>query len=261
MEYICKKCNKQFTRLYNYDRHINRKISCDKVLIYECKNCNKLFANKVKYNRHMNRKYPCKSIDFKYLELENENLKLKNENLKLTNENLKLTMKGSSIAIGNNNSTGNHIENQTINNTINQTNNVTVNAYGCENIAHILKTINADLICQGSDSEVFLFEQIHFNDKYPENKNIKICDLSRDKIGVLVVKNGKQSWGVISSDELTRNHQEKVYKIFQGDMIERGKECVSQSEIDNLIELATPSSKHRETTKKGLIGIMQKHKQ
>jgi len=228
---------------------------------YTCDRCAHIFSDRTKYNNHINRKFPCKSIDQvlndnKYLQLENSNLKLKNELLEL-----KLSMKGNIVAIGDNNN--NVIENQTnntINQTINQTNNITVNAYGVENIAYILKTINADLICDGSDSEIFLFEQIHFNNEHPENKNIKLCDLARDKVGVLIIKNGKQSWGYISTDELTRNHQEQIYKIFQGDMVERGKECVSQGKIDNLIELATPSSKHREVTKKGLIGVMQKHK-
>ena len=39
-EYICKKCNKIFTRKSNYTSHINRKYSCIKESKYKCKNCN-----------------------------------------------------------------------------------------------------------------------------------------------------------------------------------------------------------------------------
>jgi len=252
--YKCEKCEKSFSDSSNFGRHRNRKNPCKKPHTHECGRCGATFKYKSKFTKHINRKFPCKSR----AELVNdcEKYKLKCQVLELKLAMQKLLDKNKSITtVNGNQTTVNNIKNQTI---INQ--NINLLAYGCEQIKYILEMINPELICRGPVGEIYLFEQMHFNDNHPENKNIKLCDLSRDKVGVLMSKNGKQIWGYITTDELTRNHQENIYKIYQTDMVNRGKAKVSQNEIDNLIELATPSSDHREETRRGLVNIMNKHK-
>lgn len=44
--YTCKKCQKKFTKKYNYECHLNRKTSCSKKTKHTCKYCEKSFATK-----------------------------------------------------------------------------------------------------------------------------------------------------------------------------------------------------------------------
>lgn len=56
--YKCNKCNKVLTSAYNYERHLNRKTSCD--IILQCIRCDKIFNYQRELNTHANRKFPCK---------------------------------------------------------------------------------------------------------------------------------------------------------------------------------------------------------
>jgi len=184
-----------------------------------------------------------------------------NENLRHENENLKLKSRVAVLELENKNLKQNpgiqHITNiGTVNNNIDKIeNNVIINAYGSEDISYIKEIIGPRLILLGVQGEIHLFELIHFSDEHPENKNIKLRDLSHDKIGIL--RNNK--WEIVTSEQLTRDHQDRIYILFKGNMIKRGKPNVSQDEINNLIELATPCSTHREATRKGIIKIIQKY--
>ena len=77
--YKCEKCNKEFNRKYNLDKHINKKISCNRIL--KCDNCLKVFQTKQTLDNHRNRKNKCIKVD---LEIENKKLKEENEKLKNT---------------------------------------------------------------------------------------------------------------------------------------------------------------------------------
>ena len=73
----CNLCNREFNNIYNFERHLKRKIPCNRVI--QCNNCLTNFKTKQKLNNHLNRKNPCKSNI-----LENTAInKLKQENNKL----------------------------------------------------------------------------------------------------------------------------------------------------------------------------------
>jgi len=57
---VCKKCNRKFGAIQTLDRHLKKKIPCDRVL--KCKKCNKEFKLKANLLRHQNRKTPCEPI-------------------------------------------------------------------------------------------------------------------------------------------------------------------------------------------------------
>ena len=54
MSFPCSKCNKVFKRNIDLNRHINRKIPCDRKL--ECNRCFKNFNQKCDLLSHMNKK-------------------------------------------------------------------------------------------------------------------------------------------------------------------------------------------------------------
>ncbi len=57
--YTCDKCNKTFNKKLNYERHINKKVPCDKEEYYICEKCNKEFFRLINYEQHLARKTSC----------------------------------------------------------------------------------------------------------------------------------------------------------------------------------------------------------
>ena len=58
VEYICKKCGKEFHKKTGYTRHIQRKNPCNYILL-PCGGCGKTFRSKYEYDRHMSKKKSC----------------------------------------------------------------------------------------------------------------------------------------------------------------------------------------------------------
>ena len=56
----CKKCGIKFGSFQNLEKHLNKKIPCNRTL--KCEKCNKIFKHKGHLNSHMNRKTPCEPI-------------------------------------------------------------------------------------------------------------------------------------------------------------------------------------------------------
>ena len=78
----CNLCNREFKRIYELNRHQNRKIPCNRII--QCTRCLTVFSTKQNLTKHLNRKTPCKKVDLKE---ENNKLKEENEKLKLEKEN------------------------------------------------------------------------------------------------------------------------------------------------------------------------------
>lgn len=119
----CIKCNKIFNSNRDLQRHLDRKIKCDRIL--ECDNCKKTFKTKQNLNKHLNNKKKCKKLD---PEVENVILKLEKEVLVLEKEVLQLKQI-------------NNINNGTINNNINNGTINTINIFGNESLDHITQQI------------------------------------------------------------------------------------------------------------------------
>lgn len=57
---VCKKCNRKFGAIQTLERHLKKKIPCDRVL--KCEKCNKEFKRLNDLTKHQNRKTPCEPI-------------------------------------------------------------------------------------------------------------------------------------------------------------------------------------------------------
>ena len=205
--YTCCNCNKEFNRKSNFDYHMkDKKRPCvpkkilnvsvkpdiintekiDNILLKKnmstniCMYCETTFTRNTSLQRHL--KDICKSK--KYIdELENlkerlnlvvtENKILKKENKVLKNKpNIKIT--------------NNILNNGIINNL-----NVKLVQFGNENIDNLNmeEVLNIYLKSTGSNILSNILKHVNLNDKYPENNNICITDLSRELVKIF---NGKK---------------------------------------------------------------------
>ena len=188
VEYKCKKCNKVFNHLGNYNTHILRLFPCneskesknspknnDENTITEsnglsCKYCSKLFSRKDVCTRH--EKYNCK------------NKKNKEE------EMLKQTIINNFQTVNNFN---------TINN-IQQNFNYPdsgINAFGKEDISHLTHNVMKNILKSPDNGIPQLIRLIHFNPEVPQNQNVR---LKNKKEPYLNVFNG-QNWELRDKDD------------------------------------------------------------
>jgi hypothetical protein len=63
-------------------------------------------------------------------------------------------------------------------------NTITLNNYGNENLSHITDSLKTQLVKIPYGMIPKLIEQVHFNDEYPENKNIALTNSRDNKIKV-----------------------------------------------------------------------------
>jgi hypothetical protein len=267
MKYNCNKCNKEFSQISHYKKHLERKFPCDKNIIYfkdlnqstipklqnpailtpekiiltpekiiltpeniietnldndktlkiiRCDYCNKVFARKDNLTRHL--KNRCLKKNNKELEeeklneiivnnkklneiIENnkklneiieDNKKLKEEVKKLKEDQLKILKKVKSTKKITNNV--NNVNNGIVNNNI-------IVKLGKEELLEIFsKKEQISILKKGYSCLEYLIEYTHFNDKYPQFKNILITNLQND-IGYQLNPDTK-NFDVINKDEL-----------------------------------------------------------
>lgn len=163
----CEKCEKIFKLKTDLNRHINRKISCNRIL--QCLKCNKIFKLKYNLQKHLNNKFDCsnKNISKELTDLQNQVKKLKEQLIMISNSN---------------NTINSH--NQNCNNT-NNTNNIIINNFGNENISHITKELLEMEILKILNKETNLE-----NKKILEYKNIKYysIDIKLIDVHILLMK-------------------------------------------------------------------------
>jgi hypothetical protein len=177
---------------------------------YKCNFCYKEFKRSDYLKKHLIDRCKTRKEESKEKELIFQDLLQKYEEIKilindkdekinnLTNE-IKILKENKNIKIINKNNTNNGI---ITNNTIN------IIQHGKEDLSKLDKTIfyNAFLKYSGIRIPEKLIEEIHFNNKYPEFKNIYISDINRDKV---MLYNGNE-WILKRSDNIASDLLEKT---------------------------------------------------
>ena len=169
------KLYKKSTKVSQKSADSQSKVSQNGLL--NCAHCNKLYKHKQskwkheqKCNKNENKllKKLLEEKDKLILVLFEEMKKDKDEMKKNKKENKKLLKQ--LIKLSNN---GTNINN----NNINSHNKIIINAYGCENIEYVTEKILKRLVSKPGSAIPNLLKMIHFNDKYPENKNLKVTNI------------------------------------------------------------------------------------
>ena len=216
-----------------------------------CSYCNNSFNYKSSLIKHM--KARCKSKKY-YDEL--EILKEKLKTLSTENEQLKKEMTElKHTGIVNNNTTNNTTNN--INNTLNKNlnkinngvinnnnNNNTINVqlvqFGNENIDHIDTKEALDVYLKSTGGNIVsnILKLINLNEKYPENHNICISDLSRELVKIFdgkkfIIKKFKNVKGDILG-KVIKNTYRIVDKIENDKFIKKTPDIKSKMKINNV---------------------------
>ena len=187
----CKHCTKIFTRISSLTRHTKNcieKIKTEQLLILE-ENIQKI------------------EKDNKLIveQLENENKLIIKELEKSKNKNQKLLLyKNKNKNINNKNT---QINNCNINNNI--TNNITINTFGEENLDFLPKKYITDILQIPFYAITKLITAIHFNNDYPENKNIRIKNKTHKFLEV--INNNK--WELQNKKQTIEDLIENIYYI------------------------------------------------
>lgn len=156
----------------SYECHTNVNPSVIHEGLHVCEYCNKKFKSRQGKSKH--KKYHCKKIKKQdENKLLKELLKQKDDLIKeiiekkdkKIDELLKQLIKLTENSGSNNN------------NIINSHNKITINAYGCENLEHITNNLLKKLVNKPGTAIPKLLKIIHFNDDYPENKNLKVTNI------------------------------------------------------------------------------------
>ena len=189
-------------------------------IFFYCKFCNNKFTRLNNRNRHEN--YRCKIK--KQLDLEKENKKLKYELSKLKNKKLNTTI--------------NNINKGTINKgTINKgtINNITINQFFDTENENIFDRLNNKKILKYLNSKSYdnllslLCKQIYFNDKFPEDKNIKCTNLQSKLCDVFIDDSFKKMQKKKAYEHLT----DKMVFLIQ-DLGDENKEKINNKGHKNL---------------------------
>ena len=162
-----------------------------------------------------------KMMTERYNELEKNNIELKKSNEKLQNKINKIVTKNKIINNTSTNTNTNTNSNNNISNTVINNPTIKLVNFGSEDLDKINYQIFIDTIkSQGAGLYNKAIEGIHFNKDYPENQNIYISDLNRER--VMVYKNEK--WIIDNWDTVFPELLEKVIQ-FGYDKNEFLKDC------------------------------------
>tara|TARA_B100001057_G_scaffold370493_1_gene374390 strand:+ start:276 stop:1103 length:828 start_codon:yes stop_codon:yes gene_type:complete len=216
MSYNCKLCNYYTNSIYHYKRHLNTKKHNKNITIYEeendlgenelpwtpldspglpwtpnpqksrkklkyvCKYCNNEFTRSSNLTKHM--KYVCSEKE----------VYLQNEKIDELIKTIKEKDKGNT----------NHgtINNYSMSNSNNSQNNLNLNNFGEENLDMITDKFLKKSIEYPFAGLTKMIEKIHFNEKFPENKNVRMLNKKGNKLQIV----DKGKWKYVDKGETFR---------------------------------------------------------
>ena len=179
---ICIYCEKVFTRTDSLNKHLNGR--CKSKMNHDEFEILKKKMNLIINNYH--------NLENNYQKLENENINLKNkiDKIELIQKDSNDTINNTNNTINNtNNTNSNNNNNNNINNGI--VNNINIVQFGEEDISklNLPEAVKQYLVSTGGNIASNMLKYINLNEKYPENHNICITDISRE---LVKIHNGKK---------------------------------------------------------------------
>lgn len=247
-EYRCINCNKYYTDLHDYKRHLNRKKPCNMKMKYQCVTCNGIFTTKPSLNRHILNIHKDLLETNKEIEKDTENTNLDN----ISNEKI-------NTSSFDNNTIGNENTIATINGDNNIANSVVlnINVYGKENVEYITNEKLKKMLLSGNDL-LEVIKHKHFNINHKENFNFHLLDKFNHKYTMVKNQNtGVVDWIVKDTD------------IFFSSLINRALGFLEERLYDNvddvdkevekkIIELNEMIEKYEESSKTRLSNKYKK---
>lgn len=228
MVYKCEICNEIFAKLCNYERHLNKKTTCDPIKRKQqkqnklkCIKCQKIFSRISNLTQHDK---ICTGTQQKQDKLEQmiENLTKQNEILvenmnkqnEIFNEKMDKLMNKDTKTIN-------------INNTVNQQQNVfNIVPFGKEKFDYITNKDYNKIFKQGYKSLQMFIPMIYCNEQKPENMNIYISNFKDDTVKVF---NGKD-WIIEKKSDILhdiynskRDHLEYKFEDMQDELTDNAK--------------------------------------
>jgi hypothetical protein len=213
-ENICIYCEAKFTKSNNLQRHIKSR----------CKS--KIYYDELEI---LKQKLQISISEINLLKKENEELKHKGNNQNATNNIINNTTNHNTL-------NKNQINNGVINNNLN----VQLVQFGNENIDEldIKEALNIYLKSTGGNIVSNMLKFVNLNDKYPQNHNICMSDLSRELVKIFngekfVIKKFKNIKGDILGKVINNTHK-IVNKIEHSDNIKKTPDLKSKIKINNV---------------------------
>jgi len=209
---------KTYEKSANCKSKVSQKVSLNGLL--KCKYCDKFYKHKQskwKHEQKCKEKNKQSEIDLlKQFLVEKDNIikQILDKNDKLMKQLIKLS-----------NNTGNNN-----NNNINSNNKIIINAYGCENIEYITEKVLKKLVNKPGTAIPNLLKMIHFNDKYPENKNLKVTNIHDPYIKV----HDGDAWKLKNKGDIIEDIIVNKRDILDGSVVDQEQD---QKYIDKLNRL------------------------
>ena len=167
-----------------------KRIKIEKGTDNKCGYCNKEFSSRQTLLRHKKKYCKIKESLQKKLDLQNDIIKKMDSEMKeYRKDKDKLYDQLGELIKKTGNTT---INKNTTNNTIN------LNSYGNEDLSHITNSFKTQMLKGPFEMIPKMIEEVHFNDKKPENKNI--CYPNKKNNTVKIFKEGK--WKYYNKEDL-----------------------------------------------------------